>query len=563
MVLKFEIVEGNLKITNTANGSVLLLFSKQNIGAMANIVIEETSPVILYNIALGYNGIIFKNTLDNCVDSTDTPFTPETWLLFCELNLGFNAPGASGTITVTDSYLTLPAANTQSGKFYWCQNPENVYLTGLYYSNGTTWETSEADETKVVANYNALPDPTTVPGQFYWCEASQGSNWNPFTGPFKNSGMYYSNGVSWTFVNVPYQATQAEVIAGLNTDKFVTPNTLAGWWTNLKTLVQSISSIWTFENGIVFSPLTNPTYQKGLLFYDNSSESMSYYDDVSGTTANICQEEFTRARNNTGSTIINGSVVYVTGALGQNPTIALARADILSTCTTIGIATHDIANNTVGKVTTFGLVNELDTSSYTDGQFLFLSPSVAGGLTATAPSSPNYFVYVCQVLYAHPTLGKLFVRPELPIALNVLLTDDNKVSPSVTAVKTYIDAGLALKLDNDAWVNYGVTSTIGGFSVISTRNIWYKELSDGVLFLVDIAGNSNSGNFTFTIPFNPNFTIIIPCGQVVNNSITQSAVGTAFITSGSSTITIAANPQGSTFVGSGTKSFKGGFFIKK
>ena len=85
----------------------------------------------------------------------------------------------------------------------------------------------------------------------------------------------------------------------------------------------------------------------------------------------------------------------------------------------------------------------------------------------------------------------------------------------------------------------------------------------GIQFLVDIAGNSNSGNFTFTIPFNPNFTIIIPCGQVVNNSITQSAVGTAFITSGSSTITIAANPQGSTFVGSGTKSFKGGFFIKK
>lgn len=229
MILKFEIVEGNLKITNLANGSVVLLFSKQNIGAMANIVVEETSPVILYNIALGYNGIIFKDTLDNCVDSTETPFTPETWLLFCELNLGFNTPGASGTITVTDSYLTLPAASTQSGKFYWCQNSEGVYLTGLYYSNGTTWETSEADDIKVVANYDALPDPTTVPGQFYWCENSQGTKWLPGSlgGTYYNSGMYYSNGTSWTFLNVPYQATQAEVNAGLNDDKFVTPNTLA------------------------------------------------------------------------------------------------------------------------------------------------------------------------------------------------------------------------------------------------------------------------------------------------------------------------------------------------
>lgn len=244
MVLKFEIVEGNLKITNLANGSVVLLFSKQNIGAFANIVVEQTSPVILYNIALGYNGIIFKDTLDNCVDSTETPFTPETWLLFCELNLGFNTPGASGTITVEDSYLTLPPANTQSGKFYWCQNSEGVYLTGLYYSNGTTWETSQADEIKVVANYSALPDPTTVPAQFYWCENSQGTKWLPGSlgGAYYSKGMYYSNGTSWSFLDVPYQATQAEVNAGLNDDKFVTPNTLA-------------NSDWSFTSSKVLATL--------------------------------------------------------------------------------------------------------------------------------------------------------------------------------------------------------------------------------------------------------------------------------------------------------------------
>jgi len=80
----------------------------------------------------------------------------------------------------------------------------------------------------VVANYSALPDPTTVTGQFYWAEASQGTAWLPGSlgGTYYNSGMYYSNGVSWTFMNVPYQATQAEVNTGTNTDKFVTPSTL-------------------------------------------------------------------------------------------------------------------------------------------------------------------------------------------------------------------------------------------------------------------------------------------------------------------------------------------------
>lgn len=39
--------------------------------------------------------------------------------------------------------------------------------------------------------------------------------------------MYYSNGITWSFLNVPYQATQEEVDAGTVTDKFVTPNTFA------------------------------------------------------------------------------------------------------------------------------------------------------------------------------------------------------------------------------------------------------------------------------------------------------------------------------------------------
>jgi len=83
-------------------------------------------------------------------------------------------------------------------------------------------------EITVVANYSALPDPTTVTGEFYWAEASQGTSWLPGSlgGTYYNSGMYYSNGVAWQFMNVPYQATQATVNTGTNDNQFVTPNTL-------------------------------------------------------------------------------------------------------------------------------------------------------------------------------------------------------------------------------------------------------------------------------------------------------------------------------------------------
>ena len=96
----------------------------------------------------------------------------------------------------------------------------------------------------VVANYSALPSPASATGLFYWVESSQGTSWLPGSlgGTYYNSGMYYSNGVSWTFMNVPYQATQDEVNTGTNNDKFVTPNTFTNatkWGTKQDTLVSA------------------------------------------------------------------------------------------------------------------------------------------------------------------------------------------------------------------------------------------------------------------------------------------------------------------------------------
>jgi hypothetical protein len=138
--------------------------------------------------------------------------------------------GGGTTIGVVANYASLPAAGSVSGQFRWVQSSTGIYLTGLYYSNGVTWEFNPADNITVVANYSALPAVGTVTGQFYWCSASQGTAWLPgsFGGTYYSAGLYYSNGVSWEFLSVPYNATQSEVHTGTNNDKFVTPATLAG-----------------------------------------------------------------------------------------------------------------------------------------------------------------------------------------------------------------------------------------------------------------------------------------------------------------------------------------------
>lgn len=81
--------------------------------------------------------------------------------------------------------------------------------------------------TGVVANYSALPTANTVSDQFYWCEAAQGTLWLPGSvgGTYYSAGMYYSNGISWEYMAVPYQATQSDVNAGIITDQFVSPYT--------------------------------------------------------------------------------------------------------------------------------------------------------------------------------------------------------------------------------------------------------------------------------------------------------------------------------------------------
>lgn len=128
----------------------------------------------------------------------------------------------SGGLVKYNTFTDLPASGSDSVLYY----VEDTKL--LYVWNGSSYEKVESKEITVVNNYSALPDPTTVPNKFYWCSNSQGTSWLPGShgGTYYDSGLYYSNGLTWEFLEVPYEATQAEVNTGTINDKFVTPLTL-------------------------------------------------------------------------------------------------------------------------------------------------------------------------------------------------------------------------------------------------------------------------------------------------------------------------------------------------
>jgi hypothetical protein len=56
------------------------------------------------------------------------------------------------------------------------------------------------------------------------------------------------------------------------------------------------------------------------------------------------------------------------------------------------------------------MVRGLNTASYTEGAALWLSPSIAGGITQTRPQAPEHAVFIGYCVRSHPSSGEIFVN---------------------------------------------------------------------------------------------------------------------------------------------------------
>jgi hypothetical protein len=90
------------------------------------------------------------------------------------------------------------------------------------------------------------------------------------------------------------------------------------------------------------------------------------------------------------ATITKGQVIMFTGSVGASGILTGAPATGITDGTyIIGVAAEAIANNDFGFVQTFGVLTNVNTSAFADGDILWYDPAVTGGLTATKPSAPN------------------------------------------------------------------------------------------------------------------------------------------------------------------------------
>ncbi len=212
-------------------------------------------------------------------------------------------------------------------------------------------------------------------------------------------------------------------------------------------------------------------------------------------------------KNENLTTVTKGSVVYISGANGDNALISLADADSETTSSkTLGFVVADIASGAQGQVVTNGLLNKVDTALATAGQAVWLSGTAGQFVFGNPPAKPAHSVYLGVVIRAHATNGEILVKVQNGYELNEL-HDVNAGSPSDNNVlawdsassmwtnQTAAQAGLATAANptftgtlNAATVSISGNLTVGGTT--TTVNAQDLVVTDPLIYI----GEDNNSN---------------------------------------------------------------------
>jgi hypothetical protein len=134
------------------------------------------------------------------------------------------------------------------------------------------------------------------------------------------------------------------------------------------------------------------------------------------SNANDAQRLSTTVYNNSGVTITKGTVVYIDGRHSSNfATILPAQANSEdNSYKTFAIVNENIADQSTGMVIQSGNITGLNlpTASFTDGDIVYLSPTVVGGITNVKPLAPYHICKLGSVTRAHPTQGSIEIKIE-------------------------------------------------------------------------------------------------------------------------------------------------------
>ena len=326
--------------------------------------------------------------------------------------LGVNV-GSAGSILLNGGALGTPASgNFSTGTFTWPTFNQNTTGTAAGLSSTLAIGSGGTGQTTASAAFNAL-SPITSTGDLI---IGNGTNSATRLAIGANNYILTSNGTTATWAAAPTSMVYPSAgIANSTGSAWGTSYSTSGSGSVVALATGASLANPTVSNYQIFTPTSAPSYAEGRLWYDSTAKALTYFNDVSSVSVHLGQDLIVKVINNTGSTIANGAPVYITGTSSgfSYPNIALAKADAAATAAVIGLTNGSIANGAVGYVTAQGGIDNVNTSSYTVGQVLYLSPYSAGQLMNTIPPT-GITVQVGVVSYVDASAGKIYVKQTTP-----------------------------------------------------------------------------------------------------------------------------------------------------
>lgn len=390
---------------------------------------------------------------------------------------------------------------------------EIALLTSLTYKG--TWNAS--------TNTPTLASGVGDKGDYYVVSVAGSTNLDGIT-DWQPGDWAIFNGAEWQKID------QSWAIAGANDNI-----------TSMTGITGGISS----PDFIQFDTTATVTDATGRLYYNDEDMYQTLSFQMNGSVIqHIGEETFYRVRLSAAAT--KGQVLMFTGTLGASGGLTAAPATGLTfeqSNYLLGIAGESGSTNDWVTVYEFGEVKGVNTSTFTQGQILYYDPTVAGGLTATKPNTPNAIAVIAAVVHVGTSNGVLFVRPTFGSALGS--TDGNVRFGTLASGNTIIyDAVDGVWKNANLTDGTGITITEGAGSITITNSA-----PDQTVVLTDGTGISTSGTY-------PNFTIT----NTAPDQTVALTAGTGISTSGTYpnfTITNTAPDQTVALTGAGTTSISG------
>lgn len=184
-------------------------------------------------------------------------------------------------------------------------------------------------------------------------------------------------------------------------------NDFIGIQPKLKELLDKLEEHISFDYlNLETNPLTSSS-SIGSVYFDSSNGTVSIKLSAD-VNLQLGQEIQIQAVNKTDSTIENGKIVYISGAIENRPKIEKYDVTNVGVNCIIGIATGNIVKNEYGYVSTFGIARGLNTQGILEGTQLYATTN--GNFSSTIPNDgyKKFRVGIC--IKEHVSDGWIFVN---------------------------------------------------------------------------------------------------------------------------------------------------------